>query len=163
MALRIADKFIEPMTREIDRALDDDATLTKEEAKKIKEEAEKASEGLNDAMHQLANYYGGIDGLFESGAQLSGLTQGIQGVTEQTADQLSGLVNSIRLYVSDNNAELKRMTEMLSLTAYNQDNPMAEQIRLMAINISSIQTMLESVVTDGHPKGKSGIRVFTDL
>lgn len=163
MALRIADKFIEPMTTEIDKALDDDATLTKEEAKKIKEEAEKASEGLNDAMHQLANYYGGIDGLFGSGAQLSGLTQGIQGVTEQTADQLAGLVNSIRLYVSDNNAELKRMTEMLSLTAYNQDNPMAEQMRLMAINISSIQTMLESVVQTGHPKGIAGIRVFTDM
>ena len=47
------------------------------------------------------------------GGSLSALQKGIQGVTEETAQVIEALLNSMRFYVADSNSELKNQTRIL--------------------------------------------------
>lgn len=49
-----------------------------------------------------------------SGGGLTALQKGIQGVTEQTAQVIESLLNSMRAYQADSNVELKNQTRILS-------------------------------------------------
>jgi hypothetical protein len=151
MALRVADKVIEPITEEVDKALEDSA-LTDDELAEIDKMTEEKSKEFNQMMHQLANYFGSATDALKENVELSGLTQGIQGVTEQTADQLAGLVNSIRLYSANNNATLLRIADAMEQNKPQTENPMVAQLRQLVMHTESIYDLLNNLTIDG---GKS--------
>jgi hypothetical protein len=151
MALRVADKVIAPITEEVDKALEDSA-LTDDELAEIDKMTEEKSKEFNQMMHQLANYFGSATDALKENVELSGLTQGIQGVTEQTADQLAGLVNSIRLYSANNNATLLRIADAMEQNNPQTENPMVAQLRQLVMHTESIYDLLNNLTIDG---GKS--------
>lgn len=151
MALRVADKVIAPITKEVDEALYDSA-LTDDELAEIEKMTEEKSKEFNQMMHQLANYFGSATDALKENVELSGLTQGIQGVTEQTADQLAGLVNSIRLYSANNNATLIRIADAMEQNKPQTENPMVAQLRQLVMHTESIYDLLNNLTIDG---GKS--------
>lgn len=158
MALKISDKLVQPLLSELDKALENDSYLSTDEMKKITALSEELFPQISESLQKLAEMYGS-DWLKTDGG-LSGLTQGIQGITEQTADQLAGLVNSIRLYVANNNTELIRIASALGAST-QVENPMVSQLKIIASHTNNISTILESVVTSST-LGR-GIRVITEI
>lgn len=109
-ALRVTDKFLVPLYENINSALED-YELTTEESAALRAQAEEIAPRLSEALEEIWNQLGGSKG--ESGSQLSGLQKGIQGVTEETAQVLESLLNSMRFYVADSNNEIKEQTKIL--------------------------------------------------
>lgn len=109
-SLRVTDKFLAPLYDNINKALDD-YELTTEESAALRAQAEEIAPRLSEALEEIWNQLGGSKG--ESGSQLSGLQKGIQGVTEETAQVLESLLNSMRFYVADSNNEIKEQTRIL--------------------------------------------------
>lgn len=112
---------------------DQDTELTVDEAAAWAEEVKSSFPELNAALEAflgtISNGFGG-----ESGS-LSELQKGIQGVTEETAQVLEALLNSMRLYVADTNNEIKsqttyikRMWQMMD-NAVNGSNPFYVQMK----------------------------------
>jgi hypothetical protein len=109
-SLRVTDKFLAPLYDNINKALDD-YELTTEESSALRAQAEERAPRLSEVLEEIWNQLGGSKG--ESGSQLSGLQKGIQGVTEETAQVLESLLNSMRFYVADSNNEIKEQTRIL--------------------------------------------------
>lgn len=156
MSMKIANKLVEPLLTELDKALEDDSYLSTEELEKIDKLSKDAFPKLNEALQQISELYGSE--WLKTNGELSGLTSGIQGVTEQTADQLAGLINSIRLYVANNNRELLNIANTLK-ESLQFENPMLSQLKLIATHTDNINTLLESVVGQYHSGGR-GIKVI---
>lgn len=156
MSMKIANKLVEPLLTELDKALEDDSYLSTEELEKIDKLSKDAFPKLNEALQQISELYGSE--WLKTNGELSGLTSGIQGVTEQTADQLAGLINSIRLYVANNNRELLNIANTLK-ESLQIENPMLSQLKLIATHTDNINTLLESVVGQYHSGGR-GIKVI---
>jgi hypothetical protein len=91
---------------------EDDTELTKDDAKKWAEEVRRTFPQLSDALE-------GYLGIFKDmasetqGAGLSALQKGVTNITEQTAEVIEALLNSMRFYVADSNTELKNQTKYL--------------------------------------------------
>lgn len=90
-----------------------DSELTPEEARQWAEQVKASFPQLSDA---LESFLGVIhEGLGGSGTNsLSELQKGIQGVTEQTAQVIESLLNSIRYYSMDSNAQLAQQTKVMT-------------------------------------------------
>ena len=98
-SMRIANKFLEPLFQMIDLAVtegeaaiakgfDGSTDLTRQEMDKIVEEAKKQFPQLSEALEQLYNALGIKN---NKTAELSSLTQSIQGITEREAEILESL------------------------------------------------------------------------
>lgn len=99
-SMRIANKFLEPLFQMIDLAVtegeaaiakgfDGSTDLTRQEMDKIVEEAKKQFPQLSEALEQLYNALGIKN---NKTAELSSLTQSIQGITEREAEILEEAV-----------------------------------------------------------------------
>lgn len=90
---------------------DEDTKITTEEAAAWAKEIRESFPELNAALEAfLGTISEGIGG--KSGS-LSELQKGIQGVTEETAQVLESLLNSMRYYVMDSNTQLHEHTRIL--------------------------------------------------
>lgn len=94
-----------------------------------------------------------------SSSKLSGLAQGIQGVTEETAQIVEALLNSMRYYVADTNAQLRQM--VTSFINPPSDNVFLTEMRAQTNELRSIHSTLKGLIKGGHPRGGSGVKVFT--
>lgn len=107
------------------------------------------SDKLNRMLSALAERLG-IDKLYAgSTAELGGLSAGVQGITEATADVISSYMSSVRLLVADNNSKLTEVIDKLFGNDSNI-NPMLEQLKLIATNTSAIQRIFSGVVNAGE-------------
>lgn len=90
-----------------------DSELTPEEAKLWAEQVKASFPQLNDALEAfLGTIHEGLGG---SGSNsLSELQKGIQGVTEQTAQVIESILNSMRYYTMDSNAQLAQQTKVMT-------------------------------------------------
>lgn len=104
---------------------------------------------LND---QLENFFNAIDtGLTGTGNELTGLQKGIQQLTESTGQELASYLNSIRFIVADSNAQLKLLVAANSANSATRiENPMVEQLKIIAKQSSQINNLLNSL-TAPHP------------
>jgi hypothetical protein len=97
-----------------------DTELTADEAadwaRRVKESFPELNAALEAFLGTISNGFGG-----ESGS-LSELQKGIQGVTEETAQVLEALLNSMRLYVADTNNEIKSQTTYIKRMWQMMDN-----------------------------------------
>lgn len=157
-SLRVTEKFLAPFYESLSTALDD-LRLSVGESKDLREEADRIMPELSKALELIWNELGGSRGEV-GGAGLSGLTKGIQGITEDQADILAAYWNSVRGYTASIDSKMDLV--LANLGAGAEENPMLEQIRLVAKNTSAINTLLNSLVKGGHPQGGQGLKVFMD-
>jgi uncharacterized protein YoxC len=94
------------------------------------------------------------------GGGLEGLQQGIQGVTEDTAEIIAAYMNTIRFDVAQQNSKLDTIVQALQLDTAT--NPLIHNLRIIAQQTTDIRVLLDSVVMPNHPDGGSGIKVFMD-
>lgn len=156
LMLKGSEKFLEPIMQMLDSALADSNYST--------QEAASVQKAIDELMPKLNEYWKAITAGFDikqnvgSETEMSGLQKGIQAVTEDTAQALEALLNSVRFYAADTNAKVA------ALTSFDPElNPLLAELKLQTTHIASLDRLLKSVVKTGHSLGESGIRVFTDI
>ena len=92
-------------------------------------------------------------------SNLSGLAAGIQGVTEETAQILESLLNSMRYYVADTNEQLKQIFNTMANP--NEENPFLKELKNQTKYLASIDKRLDSVISATKRASGSHINVFT--
>lgn len=141
----------------------EDLELTTEEAKRWVSAVTNSLPQLNQALENYFNamQQAGVDLSGESsGDKMSGLQRGIMGITEQTAEIISSYLNSIRFFVSEQNALLSNIAN--SLGATNTNNPMLNELKIHTELIRSIRDGLSSMMRGGHRLGGMGLKIFMD-
>lgn len=108
--LKITDALLKPLYDNLNEYLKD-FELTSEESKSLRAQADAIMPELSAALEQIWTSLGGSNG--STTGKLSELQKGIQGVTEETAQVLEALLNSMRLYVADTNNEIRSQTEYI--------------------------------------------------
>ena len=175
LTARAASRYIQPILDAFDAAVakgseggNDGLEVTKEELENIKK--------LKDTNLELFNEY--AKGLMEvlgvsptGSSNISALQQGIKSVTEATAQAIESIINSIRYYVAQQQADIRIIRDTLleklgnSINAITQDNsssPVLVELRLQTTILTDIRDTLSSCVRGGHKLGRSGIKVFMD-
>lgn len=173
---RVVGKLIEPLLKEIDKSVSEGSEggnngleLTKNELAKIKELGGETVKELDDTLSSLMSTldYKGKN----SSSTLSNLQQGIQSVTESTAQALESIINSMRYYLATQQADVRIIRDTLierlnvSMANVSQDgnnSPMLVELRLQTTVLTEIRDTLSSCVKSGHRLGRSGIMVFMD-
>lgn len=173
---RVVGKLIGPLLKEIDKSVSEGSEggnngleLTKNELAKIKELGGETMKELDDTLSSLMSTldYKGKN----SSSTLSNLQQGIQSVTESTAQALESIINSMRYYLATQQADVRIIRDTLierlnvSMANVSQDgnnSPMLVELRLQTTVLTEIRDTLSSCVKSGHRLGRSGIKVFMD-
>lgn len=163
LLMRATQKFLEPFFEEFDKMFEEgslgDEKVTTEEVENIKNLWDDTSVGLNDFLTELAESLGLVGGVGDK--DLSGLSKGIQSITEETAQALEALLNSMRASVFAQENILKNIHSFL-MYGDETSNPMLAELKNQTIVMKSINSILSSVVKAGHPKGGNGIKVYID-
>lgn len=120
-AMQITGAFVEQWKNALgDYVNEKDTELTADEAA---DWARRVKESFPELNAALEAFLGTIsDGLGGKSGSLSELQKGIQGVTEETAQVLESLLNSMRLYVADTNNEIKNQTTYIKRMWQMMDN-----------------------------------------
>lgn len=125
-AMQITGKFVEDWKEALkDYINDEDTELTKEDAAAWAAEVRSSFPELNAALEAFLGTIS--DGLGGKSGSLSELQKGIQGITEETAQVLEALLNSMRLYVADTNNEIKNQTTYIKKMWTMMDNAVSGQ------------------------------------
>lgn len=137
--------------------------LTKEELANIQKMGESALAGLNEDLLNLMETLG----YKPSGgkAELSALTQSIQGLSESTAEELAALLNSVRFFVSQQTTDISAIRTLLESrysleSEYSDSNPMLVELRAQTGYLERITDYISSVFTYNANSKGAGLRVF---
>lgn len=172
-SMRIANKFLEPLFQMIDLAVtegeeaiaagfDGDTKVTRQEMDKIIEEAKKQFPQLSEALEQLYNALGLKN---NKTAELSSLTQSIQGLTEQTADELAAILESVRFFVAQQTTDISAIRALLDArysleSEYSDSNPMLVELRAQTGYLEILSDRIDRVfATNANSRG-AGLRVY---
>lgn len=156
-AMKISGYFIDEWNKVLERYSQDGA-LSNSEIKTWANIVQNDLPALNSQLETFFSSFG--DMIDDTQYNLSGLTKGIQGITESQADILASYLNSIRFIVSDSNAQLKLLVSAQTGATTRSESPMVEQLRVIAQQTSAINTLLGSLVKGGHSLGGVGLKVF---
>ena len=156
-AMAISEKFIQLIIDDLNAALND-YELDDKEAQDLYDKAMSTMPELSKFLEEWFKPFLGIIGNTEEGS-LSGLQKGIQGVTEETAQIIEALLNSMRYYVADTNTKLNSIYLMLSGTE-GVPNPMLVELRAQTEQLRAINRLIRNVTASGHPNGGDGIKIF---
>lgn len=165
---RAASKYLRPLFEAIDKAVSEDSdggvALTEEEKEKIQELKDMQLKGLDEYMKMITE----LLNLKPSGGILSKLKQGIEGVTETTAQALESILNSIRFFVAQQTTDVSAIRAFLQQLSdvdiqTSTNTPMLTELRSQTTYLRQIRDTLSDVVrAAGHPKQGAGIKVFID-
>lgn len=172
-SMRIANKFLDPLFQMIDLAVtegeeairagfDGDTKVTRQEMDKIVEEAKEQFPQLSEALEQLYNALGLKN---NKTAELSALTQSIQGITEREAKALESLLNSIRFFVSQQTTDITAIRTLLE-TRYSLEsqsgeaNPMLVELRAQTGYLEILSDRIDRVFAPSANSKGAGLRVF---
>ena len=117
----------------------------------------KAKEDMNAFLEQWYDRWGDFMTQGEQ-SELSGLQRGIQELTESTGQEIAAYLNSIRFFVAEQTTYLSQIAS--SFGNNEIENPMVEQLRIIAAQTSAINSLLQGLVRGGHSLGGSGLKVF---
>ena len=170
---RLVGKMIEPILKAVDEAVSEGSEggnkgleVTKSELQKIIDMWGQVGPVLDENLKSLMDAMGYKLGL---NSNLSALQQGIQAVTENTAQTLESLLDSMRYYLATQQADVRIIRDTLierlgaSVGAVLQDannNPVLVELRLQTTLLTDIRDTLSSCVKSGHSQGNKGIKVF---
>lgn len=170
---RIVGKMLEPLFKKIDNAVEQGSDggnngldLAKAELDNIMTTGKDKLKGVSD---MLKSFVDGLGYKPKGSSNISALQQGIQSVTESTAQALESILNSIRFYVATQQADIRIIRDTLleklgnSISAITQDtssSPVLIELRLQTTILTDIRDTLTSCVKGGHKQGRNGIKVF---
>ncbi len=138
--------------------------LTKEELANIQKMGETALAGLNEDLLNLMETLG-YKPSGENTAELSALTQSIQGLSESTAEELSALLNSIRFFVSQQTTDISAIRALLDArysleSEYSDSNPMLVELRAQTGYLEILSDRIDRVFAPSANSKGAGLRVF---
>lgn len=146
--LRLSKKYIDPLLTAFDQMFNESSPggeeMTKEELEAWKRKYKEQSEAFNKEAKAYLDALEFIGGDNREG--LDGLTKGIQGVTEDTAEVVAAITESIRFFVADTNVLLHNF-ELHLVAPEDMANPWYEQIKSQTNYLRQIRDSIESVVT----------------
>lgn len=170
---RIVGKMLEPLFKKIDNAVEQGSdggnnglNLVKAELDNIMTTGKDKLKGVSD---MLKSFVDGLGYKPKGSSNISALQQGIQSVTESTAQALESILNSLRFYVATQQADIRIIRDTLleklgnSISAITQDtssSPVLIELRLQTTILTDIRDTLTSCVKGGHKQGRNGIKVF---
>ncbi len=142
--------------------MDGTIELTRKELEKINEIA-KEQLGLLDK--DLALFFETIGYKGSGNAELSALTQSIQGITETTAEELASLLNSIRFFVSSQTSDTAAIRALLEArygieTEYSDSNPMLVELRAQTGYLEQLTDYIGRVFAPSANSKGAGLRVY---
>ena len=157
----ITSTYVDKWKKDLEKYINaDDLELTTSEAKhwidSVRESLPKLNESLEEYFNAMKNAGIDIDGDYK----LSGLQQGIQGISESQADIIASYLNSVRFYVAEQNTLLQNVAA--SLGASNTENPMVEQRKIISSQTTAINNLLQGCTKGGHRLGGMGLKIFMD-
>jgi hypothetical protein len=149
LMLKGTEKYLKPIMDLLDRQLED-SQFTQQEASEIQDK-------IDEVMPLLNEYWKAIAGSFELPTQtgtgeLSGLQKGIESITEETAQALESLLNSIRYFVADTNAQVNNLYRFFTGTL--EESPLMQELRMQTRYLGNINTLVASVIKTTTGKGK---------
>lgn len=170
---RATSKYIQPILEAFDKAVSEGSEggnngldVTKKELEGIKELKDKNLALFNEYAKNLMDV---LNVKPTGSSNISALQQGIQSVTESTAQALESILNSLRFYVATQQADVRIIRDTLleklgnSINAITQDtssSPVLIELRLQTTILTDIRDTLSSCVKGGHKQGRNGIKVF---
>lgn len=170
---RATSKYIQPILEAFDKAVSDGSEggnngldVTKKELEGIKELKDKNLALFNEYAKNLMDV---LNVKPAGSSNISALQQGIQSVTESTAQALESILNSLRFYVATQQSDIRIIRDTLleklgnSISAITQDtssSPVLIELRLQTTILTDIRDTLTSCVKGGHKQGRNGIKVF---
>ena len=170
---RAASKYIQPILEAFDKAVSEGSEggnngldVTKKELEGINELKDKNLALFNEYAKNLMDV---LNVKPTGSSNISALQQGIQSVTESTAQALESILNSLRFYVATQQADVRIIRDTLleklgnSISAITQDtssSPVLIELRLQTTILTDIRDTLSSCVKGGHKQGRNGIKVF---
>lgn len=170
---RATSKYIQPILEAFDKAVSEGSEggnngldVTKKELEGIKELKDKNLALFNEYAKNLMDV---LNVKPTGSSNISALQQGIQSVTESTAQALESILNSLRFYVATQQADVRIIRDTLleklgnSIGAITQDtssSPVLIELRLQTTILTDIRDTLASCVKGGHKQGRNGIKVF---
>lgn len=170
---RATSKYIQPILDAFDKAVSEGSEggnngldVTKKELEGIKELKDKNLALFNEYAKNLMDV---LNVKPTGSSNISALQQGIQSVTESTAQALESILNSLRYYVATQQADVRIIRDTLleklgnSISAITQDtssSPVLIELRLQTTILTDIRDTLASCVKGGHKQGRNGIKVF---
>lgn len=170
---RIVGKMVEPLLKKIDNAVEKGSDggnngldLVKAELDDIMTTGKDKLKGVSD---MLKSFVDGLGYKPKGSSNISALQQGIQSVTESTAQALESILNSCRWYIAQQQADVRIIRDTLleklgnSINAITQDtssSPVLIELRLQTTILTDIRDTLSSCVKGGHKQGRNGIKVF---
>lgn len=139
--------------------------LTKEELANIQALGESALKGLNEDLLALMETLGYTGTSAGQKAELSALTQSIQGITETTAEELAALLNSVRFFVSQQTTDISAIRTLLDArygleTEYSDANPMLVELRAQTGYLEILSDRIDRVFAPSANSKGAGLRVF---
>lgn len=148
LLLRLSQQYITPLLEEFDQMFAESSPMgekmEKEELDAWKRLYNEYSEAFDEKAKAYMEAIGVTGGTNKEG--LDGLTKGIQGVTEDTAEVVAAITESIRFFVADTNVLLHNF-ELHLVAPEDMANPWYEQIKSQTNYLRQIRDSIESVVT----------------
>lgn len=148
LLLRLSQQYITPLLKEFDQMFAESSPMgekmEKEELEAWKRLYNEYSEAFDEKAKAYMEAIGVTGGTNKEG--LDGLTKGIQGVTEDTAEVVAAITESIRFFVADTNVLLHNF-ELHLVAPEDMANPWYEQIKSQTNYLRQIRDSIESVVT----------------
>ena len=159
--MKIADHWINKFGEMINDAFDQYGQVNYEKLQKaiqwFAEEGMPQIDSFLEDFNAACERYG--ISLTGTTSNLSGLAAGIQGVTEETAQILEALLNSMRYYVADTNEQLRQI--FVTMTNPNEENPFLMELKNQTKYLASIDRRLDSVISATKRASGSHINDFT--
>lgn len=163
--MRLAQARLKNLFDMIDKSVTEDSdggiSITQKELADIYAEATTSMKGLNEDLLSFVETLGYKP---SKKANLSALTQSIQGITETTAEALEALLNSIRFFVNQQTTDITAIRNLLearySLESQAETNPMLIELKAQTGYLEIISDRIDRVFAPNSNSRGAGLRVF---
>lgn len=163
--MRLAQARLKNLFDMIDKSVTEDGdggiSITQKELADIYAEATTSMKGLNEDLLSFVETLGYKP---SKKANLSALRQGIQGITETTAEALEALLNSIRFFVNQQTTDITAIRNLLdarySLESQAETNPMLIELKAQTGYLEIISDRIDRVFAPNSNSRGAGLRVF---
>lgn len=163
--MRLAQARLKNLFDMIDKSVTEDSnggiSITQKELADIYAEATTSMKGLNEDLLSFVETLGYKP---SKKANLSALQQGIQGITETTAEALEALLNSIRFFVSQQTTDITAIRNLLDaryrLESQAETNPMLIELKAQTRCLEIISDRIDRVFAPNSNLKGAGLRVF---
>lgn len=163
--MRLAQARLKNLFDMIDKSVTEDSdggiSITQKELADIYAEATTSMKGLNEDLLSFVETLGYKP---SKKANLSALQQGIQGITETTAEALEALLNSIRFFVNQQTTDITAIRNLLdarySLESQAETNPMLIELKAQTGYLEIISDRIDRVFAPNSNSRGAGLRVF---